>query len=91
MRVFAILLAGCALAIAQDQTSAPQPEIRPKPPRRDCSVEGTVVNRVTREPVPRARVTVGSDSTTADNSGHWSLTGRLPNGRNFRRAVRLRR
>jgi len=45
-------------------------------PKSDCAADGSVVNAMTGEPVPRARVmSIASQaSVAADNTGHWSLT-----------------
>jgi hypothetical protein len=44
-----------------------------------CSADGTVVNRVTREPVPRAKLTLATPAgykyATSDASGKWSFSG----------------
>lgn len=73
MRLVLPLLFGALAAVAQVPASAPVPA------RFDCAIEGTVADRVTHEPVPRAKIALvwpgGNRSGAADNSGHWSFTG----------------
>jgi hypothetical protein len=49
------------------------------PARFDCAIDGIVVDHITRQPVPRAKISAmwpgGNRSTGADNSGRWSFTG----------------
>jgi hypothetical protein len=44
-------------------------------PPANCSADGTVVNAVTGEPVPRARVTLGGVTVAADSSGRFQAAG----------------
>jgi hypothetical protein len=84
MRAIFAMLATTALLFAQNGAV---PAVRAangnlvqqsRPTAFDCSAEGTVVNAVTGEPVPRAHVAVivsgTSSSTSTDGSGHWSLS-----------------
>ncbi len=44
----------------------------------DCAIEGIVVNSISGEAIPRARVSingVNGPNTTADNSGKWNFAG----------------
>ena len=44
----------------------------------DCAIDGSVVNALTGEPIPRARISINtsaaSSSAAADSSGKWSLS-----------------
>ena len=66
MKWIALILAAAGLAPAQTATSS------------DCAVDGSVVNSVTGEPVPRAKVNLisggGTYSTATDSSGRWSFS-----------------
>lgn len=66
MKWIAFLLAAAGLAPAQTATSS------------DCAAGGSVVNSVTGEPIPRAKVNLGSAGTTwsvaTDTSGRWSFS-----------------
>src|SRR5208283_3084896 len=67
MRAIFAFLAFTAVAAAQQQA----------PVRTDCAVDGNVVNSLTGEPVPRARVLLMGpipQFVAADNSGHWSFS-----------------
>ncbi len=52
------------------------------PAGSDCALDGSVTNAITNEPIPRARVMIGSAGpsrgtpsfVTADNSGHWRFS-----------------
>lgn len=65
VRALALLLSFGAFAAAQIA-----------PARTDCAADGSVVNAITGEPVPRARVTALPTqlSTVADDAGRWSLS-----------------
>ncbi|HVW84108.1 MAG TPA: carboxypeptidase-like regulatory domain-containing protein [Bryobacteraceae bacterium] len=69
---FALLTTATFQSFAQSQT----------PPPSDCSVDGSVVNSITGEPVPRAHVIAmpAQASAIADSSGRWSLSN-VPCGR----------
>jgi hypothetical protein len=79
-RIFLLVLAGAALAPGQQLTGGAffLDNGTQGPVSLDCAVDGAVVNAVTGEPVPRARVSVAAGSTGAqaatDNGGKWSLT-----------------
>ncbi|MDP9171844.1 MAG: carboxypeptidase-like regulatory domain-containing protein [Acidobacteriota bacterium] len=51
---------------------------RPKPVASDCTLDGSVVNKVTGEPVPRAKVVLmgqgGQAMGSADSAGRWSFS-----------------
>jgi hypothetical protein len=92
MTAITLVLATSAMALAQDGVSTfttPSggrqivgagggPPIPPKPTSFDCAADGTVVNAITGEPIPRARVIVSSAgspyATATDNTGRWSLS-----------------
>jgi hypothetical protein len=65
-RALAVLASFGALAAAQIA-----------PVRSDCAADGSVVNALTGEPIPRARVTAQPSqiATVADNAGRWSFSG----------------
>src|SRR6185437_11294888 len=73
MRMVLWLLLGSVAAVAQNRTSALVPA------RFDCAIDGVVVDRVTHQPVPRAKIAVvwpgGNRAGSADNSGRWSFGG----------------
>src|SRR6185437_15609367 len=73
MRMVLWLLLGSVAAVAQNPTRAVVPA------RFDCSIDGAVVDRVTHQPVPRAKIAVvwpgGNRAGAADNSGRWSFSG----------------
>jgi hypothetical protein len=60
------------------QIVSPQQGQQQQPARFDCAADGAVVNAITGEPIARAKVSVlaagTSSSTTADNSGRWTLS-----------------
>jgi hypothetical protein len=66
MKWIALMLAAAGLAPAQTATAF------------DCAVDGSVVNSVTGEPIPRAKVNLisggGTYSTATDSSGRWSFS-----------------
>src|SRR5580692_6872428 len=71
MRFFAASILWCICAFAQ------APDVKPD---EKCSVEGTVVDSATGEPVKKARVTLepaggpaGAYGTTTDESGHFLI------------------
>jgi hypothetical protein len=72
MRLAIALLFVALAAAAQQQTGALAPA------RFDCAIDGTVVDRITHQPVPRAKLSLlwprGNRSGAADNSGRWSFT-----------------
>jgi hypothetical protein len=74
MRLLLPALLVSALAAAAQQQSGPL-----VPARFDCTIDGTVVDRITHQPVPRAKLSLqwprGNRSGAADNSGRWSFTG----------------
>jgi len=73
MRLVLLLLIGAVAAVAQNRTSALVPA------RFDCAIDGAVVDHVTHQPVPRAKIAVvwpgGNRTGAADNSGRWSFGG----------------
>jgi hypothetical protein len=73
MRLLLPLLLSAFAAAAQLLSSTPVPA------RFDCAIDGDVVDRVTHEPVPRAKIALvwpgGNRSGAADNSGRWSFSG----------------
>ena len=73
MRMVLSLLLGAVAAVAQNPTRAVVPA------RFDCAIDGTVVDRITHQPVPRAKIAVvwpgGNRAGPADNSGRWSFSG----------------
>jgi hypothetical protein len=87
MRAIFAMFAAAALLSAQNAVIREAPPVRAangavvqqsRPAAFDCSAEGTVVNAVTGEPIPRAHVAVivagTSSSTSTDGSGHWTLS-----------------
>lgn len=50
----------------------------PQPAASDCAVDGVIVNSLTGEPIPRARITLNpgrvSSTAAADSSGKWSFS-----------------
>jgi hypothetical protein len=66
MKWIALMLAAASLVAAQTVTGS------------DCAADGSVVNSVTGEPIPRAKVNLGSAGTThsaaTDTSGRWSFS-----------------
>ncbi|MES1262470.1 MAG: carboxypeptidase-like regulatory domain-containing protein, partial [Acidobacteriota bacterium] len=71
MRLLACLLALSVFLVAQ-------PPPARLPVTSDCSLDGSVVNAATGEPVARARVMLmgprGQTGVTADNAGRWSFS-----------------
>jgi hypothetical protein len=73
MRLVVALLFAALAAAAQQQSGGLAPA------RFDCAIDGTVVDRITHQPVPRAKLFLvwprGNRSGAADNSGRWSFNG----------------
>jgi Carboxypeptidase regulatory-like domain len=78
MRVLFGLLALASLPAAPQIGPDGLPPQQQTPAGTDCAVDGYVVNAVTGEPVPRARVTLdgpaGQSFLSTDNSGRWSFS-----------------
>ena len=74
MKSILFLLAAAALAFGQGAIAG----IAPQPTAFDCAVDGVVVNSLTGEPIPRARVDLilpgATSSASADSSGKWNLS-----------------
>jgi len=64
-------------AIAVLLLSGPLASAQVAPVQNDCAADGSVVNAVTGEPIPRAHVfdLRSQNATAADNAGRWSLSG----------------
>src|SRR5579863_8985790 len=94
MKPIPLMLLGAVLAAAQIPVIAPngqqvlsgritsQPPQPQQPTSYDCAVDGSVVNSITGEPMPRTRVSLmspasggASSTSSADSSGKWSLSG----------------
>ena len=66
------LLAAATLA-AQNPAARPQPQVPPS----DCAADGTVVNSLTGQPLPRASVTPNStdgSGASTDAEGKWKIS-----------------
>lgn len=59
-----MLFAAAAVAFSQ----------APQPTASDCTVDGIVVNSITGEPIPRARIVFNSDPAASDSQGKWRLS-----------------
>ena len=75
MKVWMICLAFCVCAAAQSVAIAPpQPAEETVKPEDRCTVEGTVVNLRTGEPLKKANVNLARTDATKFNTASWGAT-----------------